>query len=122
MSFLLQLLSANSENLIWASIVVSLVFGLWLIAKVLKNPGGDEKMQEIAGAIQVGAAAYLQRQYSVVAVVALIIAAFIIGSYLLLAFDKGPYMWDLPALAVLGFIGAGIFGTMLFISILREGR
>src|SRR3990167_3661279 len=102
MSFLLQLLSANSENLIWASIVVSLVFGLWLIAKVLKNPGGDEKMQEIAQAIQEGAAAYLRRQYMVVGAVALILTVVIyqlLGANTALGFLLGAV---LSALA--GFI------------------
>src|SRR3989344_9422908 len=96
----------NINYLIWASVGAALFYGFWLIVEVLKQNAGDEKMQEIARAIQVGAAAYLQRQYSVVAVVALIIAAFIyyiLGQNTAIGFLVGAV---LSALA--GFIGMSV--------------
>ena len=50
--------------------VVSIVFGILLIKKILKNPAGDDKMKEIAKAIQIGAKAYLSRQYKTIAYLA----------------------------------------------------
>ena len=67
----------NITFLIWGSVAAALFYGFWLINDVLKQPAGDEKMAEIARAIQIGASAYLQRQYKVVGVVALLLAALI---------------------------------------------
>ncbi len=67
----------NINLLIWFSVIAAVAYGVWLILDVLKQPSGDEKMQEIAQAIQVGAAAYLKRQYKVVAIVALLMACLI---------------------------------------------
>ncbi|OGY21171.1 MAG: sodium-translocating pyrophosphatase [Candidatus Woykebacteria bacterium GWA1_44_8] len=58
---------------ILAAGAVALVYGVILAAIVLREPAGDKKMQEIAKAIQEGAASYLTRQYSVIALVGVII-------------------------------------------------
>ncbi len=82
------------------------MYGFWLIVDVLKQPAGDEKMQEIAAAIQIGAAAYLKRQYQVVALVALVLAAgiyFLLGQNSAVGFLVGAF---LSALA--GFIGMSV--------------
>lgn len=50
--------------------VLAIIYGLVLIEKVLKLPEGNDKMKEIAKAIQDGAKAYLNRQYKTVAMVA----------------------------------------------------
>jgi K(+)-stimulated pyrophosphate-energized sodium pump len=49
------------------------VYGIILILSILRLPTGDKKMREIAAAIQEGAKAFLNRQYSTVAVVALVL-------------------------------------------------
>ncbi len=51
----------------------ALIYGGILIKLVLNHPTGSEKMQAIAQAIQVGAKAYLKRQYKTIAVIAAIL-------------------------------------------------
>ena len=53
-----------------AAAVLAIVYGLFLIRWILRQPKGDEKMQSIAKAIQEGAKAYLNRQYKTVAAIA----------------------------------------------------
>lgn len=53
----------------------ALIFGLFLIRSVISLDPGSEKMQEIAAAIQEGASAYLNRQYSMITLVGVVIAA-----------------------------------------------
>ncbi len=66
-----------SENqfLVWAlaASVIALLYGAFLIVKILKKPSGSGKMLEIAKAIQEGAKAYLTRQYKTVGIVAIVI-------------------------------------------------
>jgi K(+)-stimulated pyrophosphate-energized sodium pump len=49
---------------------VAVGYGLWLTQWLLRQPDGNDRMREIAGAVQEGASAYLRRQYTTVAVVA----------------------------------------------------
>ncbi|MBU0647640.1 sodium/proton-translocating pyrophosphatase, partial [Patescibacteria group bacterium] len=53
--------------------VLAVVWGGILIWQILKLPSGNEKMQDIAKAIQEGAGAYMKRQYTWVAVVAVML-------------------------------------------------
>lgn len=53
--------------------VAAIAYGIALTYWIIKRPKGDEKMQEIAAAIQTGAKAYLNRQYRIIAIIALIL-------------------------------------------------
>src|SRR3989440_1573234 len=54
--------------------LAAVVFAVVLIFVVLRQPPGNARMQEIAAAIQEGASAYLNRQYTVIAIIGVVIA------------------------------------------------
>lgn len=55
--------------------VVALAYGLWAMRAVLSADAGSLDMRQIAGAIQEGASAYLNRQYRTIAVVGVVVGA-----------------------------------------------
>ncbi len=61
--------------------VLALVYGIWAVRSVMSSDAGSERMQEIAGAVQEGAKAYLNRQYMTIGLVGVVI--FLILTYLL---------------------------------------
>ena len=85
-----------------AAAMSALVYGLWIIRSVMALPQGNERMREIAGAIQEGAEAYLKRQYTAIFWVGTVVA---IGLF-----------WLLGYVSALGFVlGAVLSGAAGYI-------
>src|SRR5213594_3900868 len=86
----------------------AVVYGLWLTSWLLRQPAGTERMQEIARAVQEGAAAYLRRQYMTVAVVA-IFPFLLLGFYDKLGWGAAiGFLIGAALSAAAGFIGMNV--------------
>ncbi len=83
--------------------VIALAYGVFLIWQTLKRPTGNDKMREIAAAIQSGAQAYLNRQYNTIAIIAAIL--FLILSQTLGIKTAVGFMIGAVLSAAAGYIG-----------------
>ena len=85
----------NSLTLVFAAGVLAVLYGAAQTAVLMKASTGNDKMREIAAAIQEGASAYLKRQYltiGIVGIVILIAAYFLIGAYAAVGFLIGAVL------------------------------
>jgi K(+)-stimulated pyrophosphate-energized sodium pump len=86
----------------------AIVYGLALTRWLLTRPAGNPRMQEIARAVQEGAAAYLRRQYSTIAVVA-IVPFLLLGFYHKLGWGTAVgFLIGALLSAAAGFIGMNV--------------
>lgn len=80
------------ETIILSSTVITSIFCLYFIIKMIKYPSGNKEMIDIANIIESCAKAYLKKQYTIIFIVSLILSIlifFLLGKYYVLGFLIG---------------------------------
>ena len=87
---------------------IAIAYGLYLTWWLLKQPQGSERMREISRAVQEGAAAYLRKQYTTIAIVA-IVPFLVLGFYNELGWGTAfGFLVGAVFSAAAGFIGMNV--------------
>ena len=95
----------SQELILWlvvASGVIAALYGWLETQAITKAPAGSDRMKEIAAAIQEGAKAYLNRQYSTIAMVG-------VGVVIVLGIAFWP-TWQIPVGFIIGAVLSGAAG------------
>jgi K(+)-stimulated pyrophosphate-energized sodium pump len=90
-----------------ASAILALLVGWYLMIKVLQEDEGTDKMKEIAGAIQVGALAYLKRQFRTIGMILVPVGAVVFLTSVAIDKPEGG--------SALSFVESGLYRTLAFI-------
>src|SRR5580693_3417001 len=94
----------DAASWLWVAIaagVLAVLYGVFSMMSILRLPAGNARMQEIAAAVQAGAKAYLNRQYSTILVV---------GVLLFLGVGFSPLGWPTAGGFVVGALLSGLAG------------
>ncbi len=83
--------------------IAAIAFGLFTTNKILSLSKGTKKMIQISGAIQEGAKAYLNRQYTTIAIVGIVIFL----AFFLIPFE---HTYDVPVGFLIGAVLSGLAG------------
>jgi K(+)-stimulated pyrophosphate-energized sodium pump len=86
--------------------LLAVAYGILTSGQVLRQPAGNDKMQDIAAAIQEGAKAYLGRQYTTIAIVGVVVAVVLFATLGLLS-TTGFVIGALLS-GVAGYVGMNI--------------
>ncbi|GHS91974.1 K(+)-insensitive pyrophosphate-energized proton pump [Alphaproteobacteria bacterium] len=86
--------------------VLGFLYALFAMRLVFKEPAGDEGMRDIAKAIQIGAKAFLNRQYTTIALVGAILAA--LFWFFLSPFVAGGFMAGAILSGLAGYVGMNV--------------
>ena len=92
--------------LIFTPIVLSILYSVYIVLWLKQQPSGDQKMLEISAAIQEGSAAFLNRQYKSIAIVAVILL--IALYYFLGGISAIGFLIGAGTSALAGYIGINV--------------
>ncbi len=95
--------ASNILQLIILAGLLSIVYGYFTGKNILSSSAGNNKMQEIASAIQVGAKAYLNRQYKTIAIVGVVVLVII--SYAFSILVGLGYLIGATLSGIAGYVG-----------------
>src|SRR3954468_135964 len=94
------------ETIVIACGVLAVLYGIYGIRRIVGMPAGNDRMQAIAAAIQEGANAYLNRQYTTIGIVGVVICVllgFTLGIYVAVGFAVGSVLSG-----VAGYVGMNV--------------
>ncbi|HEX5045631.1 MAG TPA: sodium-translocating pyrophosphatase [Gammaproteobacteria bacterium] len=106
----------NPTIALWLSLgaaLLAVIYGFVTVSWLLKQPAGNARMQEIAGAVQEGAKAYMNRQYTTIAVAGIVL-------FVILFFALN---WQTAVGFAIGAIFSGLAGYIgMFVSVRANVR
>jgi len=96
----------NMPYIVIACAFLAILYALYAGRRVLAAPAGNERMQEIAGAIKTGASAYLNRQYSTIAIVGVLITVLL--AYFLSTLVAVGFVLGAVLSGIAGYVGMNV--------------